>query len=269
MKKIKVFAQETQASGEHIYKIIPEIAGELDRFFKLQIGGKSVTAPYYINTKRRRDLRALVGKGTADEIELEAKVWAQVKGLNLGEATTESIRELMQQVGIGIDCSGLVVHSLRPILGRHGINLFSSVRYKLNNLRARLGRILRPAENLGADDLTSLANCEVVELSKVRPGDFIRGIGKQRNAYHIAIVTEVVAGSNGDAKIIKYSHSHRKYGSNNGVRQGVMEITNPHGSILEQKWLEVHTDGRNYLYEDLVSEPEDCGFRRLKFLSIT
>lgn len=269
MKKIKVFTQETQGNGAHLFRIIPEISEQLDRFFSLQIGGKSVAAPYYINTKRRRDLRALVGKGTAQEIELEAKVWAQVKGLNLDEASTESIRELMQQVGIGIDCSGLVVHSLRPHFRRQGINLFSSVKYKLNNLRARMGRILRPAENLGADDLTSLANCELVELSQVRPGDFLRGIGKQRNAYHIAVVTEVIGDANGDAKVIKYSHSHRKYGVNNGVRQGVMEITNPQGSILEQKWLEVHDDGRNYLYEDLVSEPGDCGFRRLKFLSIT
>jgi hypothetical protein len=76
----------------------------------------------------------------------------------------------------------------------------------------------------------------------------------------------VTSNSDCNPELIEYVHSHRKYGENNGVRRGKVRITDIKKSYLEQDWLEVHDDGRNYLYEDLTQDPSDCGFRRLNSL---
>jgi hypothetical protein len=253
---------ETSEGKNKVYVINPLISDYLEGYFELDFYGHKVVAPYFINTKRRKDLRALVGKGTPEEMVLETKVWAQVRGIDLHSAGPDRIRQLMQEVGIGIDCSGLVAHALNNYCRKErGFSITRKVNYRNHGPRAILARLFRPIENLGADDLTSELNCEVLKVNEVRPGDLIRGIGKQRNAFHVAIVTKVAADR------IDYIHSHRLYGQENGVRKGSVQIVDPSKSFLEQNWLEVHTDGRNYLLEDLTAEPEDSGFRRLRAIA--
>jgi hypothetical protein len=254
------------------YLINPFIQNFIQGYFELDFFNKKVKAPYYMNTKRRKDLRALVGKGLPSEMILETKVWAQVKKVDLKVLSEKEIRNLMIEVGIGIDCSGLVVHTLheffRKVLKKR---FFKQIRYKNNSIRARLARYFRPVENLGADDLTSDRNTtRIDDLNQVRPGDLIRGVGKQRNAYHVAIVTKVVSDLKKEhgveketVKKIFYVHSHRYYEEENGVRRGEVVITDPKRSFLEQDWKEVHSDGRNYFYEDISQYPENSGFRRL------
>lgn len=251
------------------YLLNPLMVNYLQAYFELRFYNKRVAAPYFINTKRRKDLRALVGKGTPTEIIIETKVWAQVKGLNLRHAKPEEIRDLMLKVGIGIDCSGLIVHTLNHYYQAIGArSLYKRVKYEKNGLRAKLARAFRPAENLSANTLTSELNCVKLDLHAVRPGDFIRGIGKQRNAYHIALVTKVnteLKAGQEFVKQIEYVHSHRGYGEANGMRRGVVKISKQQAGILEQTWLDNHTDGINYLLEnDLKPYPEDSGFRRLR-----
>lgn len=251
------------------YLIHPTIANYIQKYFELSFYRKRVSAPYFINTKRRKDLRALVGKGTPEEMVLETKVWAQVKGVNLKTASAEEIRDLMLKVGIGIDCSGLIVHTLNNYY--HATNqrsLYRRLSYENNSLRALLARIFRPAENVSANTLTADENCERIAINDVRPGDFIRGVGKQRNAYHIAFVTKVntrVIDGQETVYHIEYIHSHRGYGEANGVRRGLVEVKDPFGNILDQEWIDNHTDGVNYLLEsDLKPYPDESGFRRLK-----
>lgn len=256
----------SQQDDKTIYRIDEVLETFIDKYFHLEFEQAVVRAPYFINTKRRKDLRSLVGKGTPEEMVLETKVWSQVRGLNLHSANASEIRELMLQVGIGIDCSGLVVHALNHYFRKHRRNFFGKLKFSQQGVRARLARWLRPVENIGANDLTSNLNCHVVSVQEVRPGDLLRGVGKQRNAYHVAIVVEVITGQEEGREVvreIKYVHSHRGYGSENGVRRGSVAIINPEGGFLEQNWTEVHTDGINYLLNDLTAEPQDSGFRRL------
>jgi hypothetical protein len=256
------------------YVINPLVLNEIQRYFELDFYDKKVVSPYFINTKRRKDLRALVGKGTPTEMELETRVWAQVKGLDLKRASSEEIRDLMLNVGIGIDCSGLVIHVLNSFMKKtSNATIFSKLNYKDKSLRARLARLLRPVENINADNLTSEINCHKVGLNNIRPGDFIRGVGKQRNAYHIALVTRVEAiidaqTGHENIDIVEYVHSHRGYGDENGARRSKVRIIDYNAPLHEQQWLEIHTDGINYLVEmDLKPYPEEVGFRRLKYFA--
>lgn len=251
------------------YLIHPIIANYVQKYFELPFYRKRVCAPYFINTKRRKDLRALVGKGTPEEMVLETKVWAQVKGVNLKTASDEEIRDLMLKVGIGIDCSGLIVHTLNYYYqSTNQRSLYRRLIYDNYSLRAILARLFRPVENVSANTLTADENCERIAINDVRPGDFIRGVGKQRNAYHIALVTKVNTRTIVGQEIvyhIEYVHSHRGYEKANGVRRGVVEVRDPFGTILDQDWIDNHTDGVNYLLEsDLKPYPDDSGFRRLK-----
>ncbi len=254
------------------YLVHPFVKNFIQNYFELEFFGKKVKAPYYMNLKRKKDLRALVGKGLPGEMILETKVWAQVKKVDLRKLSEREIRNLMIDVGIGIDCSGLVVHTLNEFYGKVlQKRFFKQIKYQNNSIRARLARYFRPVENLSANDLTSdLNTTRIDDLNQVRPGDLIRGVGKQKNAFHVAIVTKVVAdlkmqnGAEIEAvKEIDYVHSHRYYGDENGVRRGKVLIKDPKKSFLEQDWKEVHSDGRNYFYEDISQFPEDSGFRRL------
>jgi hypothetical protein len=176
----------------------------------------------------------------------------------------------MIDVGIGIDCSGLVYHSYNAFFKeKFGKSFKTIVKPQKHSIRSKLGRMFRAAENINADDITSELNCVKVKVNDVRPGDFIRGVGKQRNAYHVGVVTRVLVKLAAGCEInqeIDYIHSHINYGDNNGVRQGKVIVKDPEGDILDQEWKDNHTDGINYLLEnDLKPYPQESGFRRLKF----
>jgi hypothetical protein len=207
-----------------------------------------------------------MGKGTPSEIELETKVWAQLKKINVNLLSDAEIRELMQSVGIGIDCSGLVVHILDNFLKQKKVNIYKKIKYSRNSIRAKIARSLRPVENLGANDLTSITNTQPLHFNEVFPGDLIRGVGKQRNAYHVAMVIETKRDNNNDLIELTYINSHRGYLKENGMRIGKMIVENKKEDFLAQNWTDIATDQRNYFYEDISAYPDDSGFRRLNFL---
>ena len=94
-----------------IIKIPETLQKEIDRYFELRIGTQLVPCPYYINSKiSSGNLRVMSGKGEADEIELEVRIWAKLKGLDLEQADVSQIRKFMQKLHIGIDCSGFIAN---------------------------------------------------------------------------------------------------------------------------------------------------------------
>ncbi len=237
----------------------------IDRYFNLDIGSKKVPCPYYINSRLNRgNLAVMSGKGTPEEIELETKIWAKVHGFDLYGAEVGEIRQFMQYIKVGIDCSGFICqvfdNYIRKLQGR---SLISYLKFADMNLRSRLRRYLRPIENIGAEQITSLLNCNPIGIEEMMPGDLIRAKGKQKNASHLAMVSEVIR-DNATVISFRYIHSHREYKDENGVREGEVFITNPNSDLSLQEWREVQ-NGRNYMYEDLMEDYEDNGLRRLKF----
>lgn len=253
-----------------IQDYLPEVVQNLIKeYFELPLGGKKVKCPYFMNLKKERaGLRVMVGKGSAEEIVHEVKVWAQLKGIDLNEASEQQIREFMLKKGIGIDCSGFAVYVLdawTKFLGKG--HVWKKLKYFSNSPLMRFRRWLRPVENVGANLLTSELNCEkITDLNLIQPGDLIRAKGKQANAHHVAVITETYRDeATKRLEKIVYVHAHRFYGPENGVRQGEIEITDLSKGLKEQKWND-HYQGRNYILEDLLVDYDDNGIRRLKFL---
>ena len=244
---------------------------EIKKYSELELGGKKVPCPYYINiSKERGGLRVLVGKGSAEEISHEVQVWARLKGFDLNNATPEEIREFMVERKIGIDCSGFAVHIYNRWLKRSlGKRLVSCLKHPRNSLWARFRRALRSAENIAANTLTSEENnIKITNLNNIRPGDMIRLKGRVKNAHHLVIVSEVngdVVGEEFKIKNFKYVQSARYYDDQHGLREGKVIITNPNGEIKDQKWTDVYK-GKNWTYEELLKNYEDNGVRRLKCL---
>lgn len=239
----------------------------IDKYSHLNIGNVKVRAPYFMNLKgERAGLRVMVGKGTVDEIELEVKIWAQLKGFDITKATEEQIRKFMMERSIGIDCSGFASYIINAELESRGMrSLQSYLKYKDNSLFAKIRRFLRPIENIGADLMTSDLNCKKIKkLNNVKPLDLIRAKGKQKNAHHVAVITKVER-EDGEVKVIEYAHSHRFYENQNGIRIGKIIIKDINGELKDQKWKD-DLNGRNYMLEDLLVDYKDNGIRRLKFL---
>lgn len=235
----------------------------------LPLGSKYVKCPYHINIRKERvGLRVLVGKGDPGEIVKEVKVWAKLKDFDLFKAQEDQISKFMIERSIGIDCSGFVVHVLGYWMkSEHKKRLWRSVKYPNNDILSRIRRMLRPIENLGANTLTSILNCDPVnDLNDVRPGDLLRSKGRVKNSHHISLISKVVK-VDGLVKEIEYVHSQRYYDEDNGVRFGSIEIIDPHLPLEKQKWLEVK-DGKNWTLEGYLNDLEDNGIRRLRNIKL-
>jgi len=174
----------------------------------------------------------------------------------------------MKHVGIGIDCSGIVYHALANFMYRHRLgNLFRKLKYGNHSLRAVVGRALRPAEGLNANDMTSLQNCSQISLAEVRPGDLIRGVGKQDNSYHVVIITKVeINASTGLPMKLEYIDSHREYGTEEGPGVHEIIITNPHAALHLQHFEITPGTDYNYLKQQLTNDLDNTGIRRLNIL---
>lgn len=250
-----------------IYKIPELLQKEIDKYSHLKLGGKEIICPYFINSKIiSGSLRVMAGKGEAEEIELEVNIWAKVKGFNLDNASVEDIRKFMMKMHIGIDCSGFVVNVLENYLKKiSGKHLISLIKFTDNSIMQVFRRWLRPIENIGADSLTSKLNCiKISNLNDIKPGDLIRSKGKQNNAHHLALITEVEKEEE-KIKSFKYVNSISGDLENNGIKYGNVYITNPEGELKDQDW-PIEYGERNYFYEGLLVNYEDNGIRRLKGL---
>jgi len=241
----------------------------VERYMNLKIGGKKIKCPYFINKYRKKDLRVMVGKGDPDEIETETKLWAKIKNFNLNTADNKQIREFMTNMGIGIDCSGFVVHVLnmyfKSIIGKSIWKYFSLP--KEYGLFLKIGYLLRPAEKLGADILTNEDNCYIVNRIKdIQVLDLIRSKSKVQNGHHVMIVTDLkFRESDNKLQYIEYAHSTPYFDEDNGVKYGRITIRNEDLKLEDQIWEEIDSEGSCPTLDGYLKNVEDNGIRRPKF----
>lgn len=247
-------------------KSLPESAQKVvDRYLNLQLGGKSVIAPYYINIQRKKDLRALVGKGTPEEMEMEAKIWEKLKGVNFSEMSEFDIRNFLMQRGIGIDCSGFIMHVINSwYKAERGKTIWGKMKPYTRSLLHKLAYKLKPVEKLGAEIITNENNAIKININDVLPGDVIRSKWKRKNAHHILLVSKVTYDENSNVSEIEYVNSTEQYGDNNGVRSGKIVIKDPNLPLEKQKWIDSDENGVNHTYEGFLFNVEDNGLRRIK-----
>ena len=248
-------------------KISDKAQKVINDYMFLKVNGKTINTPYFINPRSRKDLRAMVGKGTPEEIIMESKIWEKIKGVNFDQMSEKEIKDFLINRGIGIDCSGFIVHVLDALsMERNGKHVWSFL--KPTVYRKIIGPLmyrLRPVENLGAEIITNEKNSVPVEIKDVMPGDVIRSKAKQTNGHHIMLVTEVLRDdSTNQVVAIKYTHSSPYYGDKMGVKTGEIRIKDITKPLWDQEWTEKDEHGVNHTYEGFMVNVEDNGLRRLK-----
>lgn len=252
-----------------IEKADQSIYKRIEDYQNLNLGETSKPCtPYFINDRVRKDLRAMVGKGTPEEIIMEAKIWEKLKGIHFDQMSENEIKEFLKNRHIGIDCSGFIVHLLDYwCVETKGKHIWKYLRITKPGFTSWLKYKLRPVEQLGAEIITDLKNCNTVELKDVRPMDLIRSKSRKSNADHIMMVLEVEKNEEGTPTKIKYVHSSPYFGEDNGVKFGDIEFTDLNKPLEEQNWLEVDSVGDKPTLEGFKINTGDNGLRRLKFLN--
>lgn len=245
---------------------IPEIAkNTIKTYRELNLGAGGVQCPYFINSKRKRDLRALVGKGTPEEIIMEAKIWEKLTGKDFEKMKPEEIKTFLTNKGLGIDCSGFVVHVLDAwYFSKKGKHIWSELKLVQKGLASKIRYSLRPVENLGANTLTSDENSFELGINEVKPGDVIRSKWKKVGTHHIQLITKVEYAEDGGVLLIEYTHATPYYGEHSGVRTGQIKVLDSKKPLYDQDWTEKDEHGVNFSYEGFMTEVEDNGLRRIR-----
>lgn len=232
-------------------------------YFELNIGQKKIVCPYFINLKKSKDLRVMVGKGTPEEIEIEARIWAKLKKVDLSAMSSKELRDFLIQRGIGIDCSGFVMHTLNFWHKyQTGKSIWKKVKPQGNNLFIKIAYFLKPIEKLGAEIITNKLNSRKIDINEVRPGDLIRSKWKRKNSHHVMLVSKVHF-NNKEVAEIEYVASEEFYGEESGMRRGRIIIEKPGKPLENQKWIDNDKNGINHVYEGYLHILEDNGLRRL------
>lgn len=237
----------------------PEAQKIITNYLRLPFAYQDIFCPYFINKKNkiRGALRALIGKGTPDEIVEEATICALKEKINLATLDTSSLRKFLVDHHIGVDCSGFVYHVLdtelktnkKPSLGK-------SLHFPTtSNFFKKIIAKIRPAENANVQTFAHNANSKQIDLKNIQPGDVIviTDAGKDHGYQHIILVHDVIYETTNPTNI-HYTHSielPQETWQEHGVRQGTITITNPEKSLLEQVWFERGQAGENnkfYVY---------------------
>jgi len=194
-------------------------------------------------------------------------IWGKIKGIDFFQKTPMEIKSFLKETGIGVDCSGFIVHIINVIYQeKYNKNVWDKIIVPQKNIFDKIRYLLRPAENIGANILTDENNSFSVELRKVLPGDLIRSKGKRIGTHHAMIITHVFY-SQENPIMIRYSHSSPYYGENNGVKFGEIEILDLDNPLEEQNWLEFDKEKVNHTKEGYLKNTKDNGIRRLKIFS--
>lgn len=237
-----------------------------------------VSTPYFNNrrTETRAGLRALVGKGTPEEITEEAGLFAVREKVILKNLSADQRRQFLVEHRLGVDCSGFVFHVLNAearALGKKslasGLALRSVGPFGIFKFLARL----RPAQNADVAVFADSANSRSLALVDIRPGDFVVMLHEKadRAFNHIVLITEVAYEESSAGLVPKrltYTHSiawptDGKY--NHGVRTGTINITNSAGQIQDQTWTENGQTGeQNYTHQRAL-KATSCSLRRLSW----
>lgn len=237
--------------------LTPEAQKVIESYLRLPIGAGCVT-PYFNNrrAKVRGGLRALVGKGSPQEIVEEAEIIALREKVPVKTLDTTMLKKFLVDKGIGIDCSGFAYHILdAESRARNSKPLKAYLSFKLNFLRRLLAR-LRTAEQVSVSVLTDGANSAPVDIRDAEAGDIITLMNP---LYNHVLVIESVKGN-----MINYVHSYAwpdegVYG--HGVRRGTLTLSN--NDLMKGVWLE---NGRAVDFQK-IRPIEKAEIRRLRAFS--
>ena len=272
----------TKTLSQHALSVI-------DQYLHFKAGTAVCSVPYFNNkvTVKRGALRAYGGKGSPQDIFVEVQEIAIKKRISLsvvvGSSTAfadESLKKVLVENNLGIDCSGFAYYILNAESqesGKGSLDRHLSF-IKCVGMIAKIRCSLRPIENCDVATLANDTNSRVMSAKEIQPGDFIsllstadaqaeKGHSQTAQRDHILVIHQVEYQNFIPTKI-HYSHAIAYpedgiYGS--GIRQGLIEILDPEKDLLEQKWIEEGKEGsENRLFMRAKSSQTEV--RRLKWM---
>ncbi len=239
------------------------------KYLRLPMLGAPVNAPYFNNqrVKTRGGLAVMVGKGTPEDLGLEAEIIAKSKNFSLSTASSEDIKKFLVDNNLGVDCSALAYYVLRyEGIMRVKKDLQSALNFPAANWFRRFIIKLRPSQNISVSVLGDATNSFVINKNDLQPGDliFLWNTGTNRTLNHVLLVTDV------SDRTIHYVHSFRWRNEgqyDHGVRTGSIMWTNPNSPLLDDVWVEKNQTGpANDTYQH-ACEAQKVEIRRLKIFS--
>lgn len=248
----------------------PETLAIINSYLHLPFPDKDISCPYFNNrhSKVHAGLRVLIGKGTPQEIVDEATLFAFRQKVDFKKLSDEELKKFLVDHNLGIDCSGLVYSILdTEFKSQKKGSLKKYLKFPTKNFLRKFIIRLRTIENTGVQTFADDKNSNVISLKDVQPGDFIIFLNTMEKGFHHIVMIQAVEYDNTTPKILFYTHSLHwqkdgKYA--HGVRQGSIEITDIHASLLEQRWIEMGKQGEEnetYLH---AKSAERLELRRLR-----
>jgi hypothetical protein len=245
----------------------------IDQYLNFKVGTAVCSVPYFNNktVKARASLAVNGGKGSPKEIFEEVEALLVKAHAATDSVTADSLRKLLTDNNIGIDCSGFAYYVLNAESEEAGKGTLDK---HLSFVQATgfFGRIissLHPVKNSGVITFADNKNSQTLPLTDIKPGNIITMLsdveGNERN--HILVIHQVEY-QNFIPYKIHYSHAVAYpedgiYGT--GIKQGTIEISDIHKPITEQIWIENGKQGEaNRIF--VRAQKSKTEVRRLKWL---
>ena len=224
----------------------------LDHYLHFKVGTATCSVPYFNNKTigSRGALAVHVGKGSPLELSHEVRDMLFKNKIAAESLTDETLKKLLVENNLGIDCSGFVYHILNTesiSTGKDPLKK-SLIFTQARGLFGKMNAALHPAKNSGVLTFADDVNSSIIPITKVTPGDIVTLVGNSGEGErdHILLVHEVMT-ENSQPKTISYSHSvaYPEDGLySTGVRQGSITISDPSAPLLSAQWNEQHIFNR-------------------------
>lgn len=218
----------------------------IDEYLHFKLGSAVASVPYFNNktVRARAALKAMIGKGSPKDILDELQSRAVKQHIDTDTLADESLKKLLVDNNLGIECSGFAYYVLNAESEARGKSSLNKHIHFVNclGILGRLRASMRPVENCDVSTLANDANSKVIPLNEIRPGDMITmaNDAEESERDHVLVIHEVNAE---DSRPIRVHYSHAVaypedglYGT--GVKQGTIEIPAGTTSLANGLWIE-------------------------------
>ncbi len=252
----------------------PQALTVIDHYLHFRLGAAVCSVPYFNNKtlRSRAALNAFVGKGSHTEIADEVETLVFKNHIKTDTLADESLKKLLTDHNLGIDCSALAYYVLDAESQARGAG---ALKKHLHFIQAKgfkgfVASRTHPVRLTDVETFADNANSRSINLAEAAPGDMItmKDGSETGERNHILVITHI---DYNNAVPVKLSYWHAVaypedglYGT--GMKQGSIEITSPNATLIAQRWIEGGAEGAdNRIFRRAQNSKTEL--RRLKWLS--
>lgn len=223
----------------------------IEQYERFTIAKATCSIPYFNNkvTRSRASLRTLAGKGSPKDIHEEIMGILLKSRVDQSIITDESLKKILTDNNIGIDCSGFAYYILNAESESQNKGPLDKHIHFVNchGLFGKMRCALRPVENCDVSTLAHDKNSKVIPINELQPGDIITMQGGPENAErdHILVIYQIEYQNFVPTKL-HYAHAVAYptdgiYGT--GIKKGIIHIVDVTKGIMDQVWSENEKTG--------------------------